>query len=180
PVFAELAGRYARTGRHAPGAVRASVPPAARTVVVTLGSVLGTVEDVAAETDGAVGVIGLTMYRPFPAQALRAAVGDAEQVIVLERAFSPGAAAAPVTSDVRAALAGTSARITTVVAGLGGRAVTRAAIRTMLADGARADCTFLDLDVAVVEREEQRQQAAARSGPVAANVLRDVVPAGRG
>jgi pyruvate ferredoxin oxidoreductase alpha subunit len=178
PVFAELAGRYAGSGR-VPAAVRSSVPLSARTVVVALGSVLGTVEDVAAEFDGTVGVVALTMYRPFPARALRAAVGDAERVIVLERAFSPGAAG-PVTNDVRAALAGTAARISTVVAGLGGRPVTRAAVRSMLADPDPAECTFLDLDVEVVEREQQRQQTAARSGPVAANVLRDVVPAGRG
>jgi pyruvate ferredoxin oxidoreductase alpha subunit len=163
-------------------AVRAPAAASARTVVVTLGSVLGTVEEVAAETDGAVGVVGLTMYRPFPAAALRQAVCGADHVIVLERAFAPGAGA-PVTSDVRGALYGTSTRISTVVAGLGGRPVTRAAVRGMLAAadcGELAEFSFLDLDAGVAERELSRQRGVTRPGPVAASVLREVVPAGRG
>jgi pyruvate ferredoxin oxidoreductase alpha subunit len=181
-AFAELAGRYAaRTGRRI-AAVRAPAEAPARTVVVTLGSVLGTVQDVAAETDGAVGVVGLTMYRPFPAQAVREVVRGADHVIVLERAFSPGAGA-PVTSDVRTALYGTSTRISTVVGGLGGRPVTRSAVREMLSAADRdelAEFSFLDLDVGVVERELSRQRSATRPGPAAASVLREVVPAGRG
>ena len=180
-AFADLAGRYgARTGRHL-AAVRAARSPA-RTVVVALGSVLGTIDEVVAEDDGSVGVVGLTMYRPFPTTAVRSALLGADHVIVVERAFSPGAGGA-VTNDVRAALAGTPTRISTVVAGLGGRPVTRAAVRTMLdaADsGELADLTFLDLDVPVVERELDRQRSASRPGPAAASVLREVVPAGRG
>jgi pyruvate ferredoxin oxidoreductase alpha subunit len=56
---------------------------------------------------------------------------------------------------VRAALAGTSTRIDTVVAGLGGRPVTRASLRAALLSAERdelAPLTFLDLDVAMVER----------------------------
>ena len=68
-----------------------------------------------------VGVLALTLYRPFPAEALRAALAGADRVIVLERAFAPGAGGI-VSADVRAALAGTPPRVSTVVAGLGGRA----------------------------------------------------------
>jgi pyruvate ferredoxin oxidoreductase alpha subunit len=181
PAFAELARGYGeRTGRLL-AAVRPPVP-AAHTVVVALGSVLGTLEEVASATDGAVGVLGLVMYRPFPADAVRAALRDADHVIVLERAFSPGASA-PVTADVRAALAGTQARISTVVCGLGGRPVTRAALHDLLATADRGELgevTFLDLNDDVVGRELYRQQQAPRTGPTAANLLRDVVPAGRG
>ena len=38
-----------------------------------------------------VGVVSLTLFRPFPAEELRAALAGAEHVIVLERAFAPGA-----------------------------------------------------------------------------------------
>ncbi|HEU5269852.1 MAG TPA: hypothetical protein VFU36_08000, partial [Jatrophihabitans sp.] len=127
----------------------------ARTVVVALGSVLGTLADVADEFDGAVGVLGLTLFRPFPAARVRAMLSEAEHVIVLERAFAPGAGGV-VAADVRSALAGLPIPVTTVVAGLGGRAVTRAALRGMLTDAAAgelADLTFLDLRTDVVARE---------------------------
>jgi pyruvate ferredoxin oxidoreductase alpha subunit len=60
----------------------------------------------------------------------------------------------------------------TVVAGLGGRAITTASLRQMCAD-AVADrlepLTFLDLDHELVARELRR-----RSGPSAENMLRDL------
>ena len=69
----------------------------------------------------------LTLYRPFPAALVRAALAGAEHVIVLERAFAPGAGGV-VSADVRVALAGLPMRVSTVVAGLGGRAVTKVSV----------------------------------------------------
>lgn len=189
-AFATIAARFADHGGREVGLVRSWIPSPARTVVVALGSVLGTTAEVAAEiadeittgSDGRVGVVGVTMYRPFPAAAVRAALRDADQVIVLERSFSPGASG-PLTNDIRAALAGTPTRIETVVAGLGGRPVTRAALRGMLVAALRgelAQTSFLDLDTGVVERELGRQASIARPGPTASSILRQVAPTGRG
>lgn len=130
-------------------------PADAETVVVTLGSVAGTVQDVVdARADGT-GLLTLRLYRPFPADEVRQALARAKHVIVLERAFAPGAGGV-VSADVQVALAGTGAEVSTVVAGLGGRPVTADSVHAMLdaaANGKLPPITFLDLDQPVVDRE---------------------------
>jgi pyruvate ferredoxin oxidoreductase alpha subunit len=118
----------------------------AGTVVVALGSVSGTLKDVIDELDG-VGLVTVTMFRPFPTAAIRSALAGARRVVVLERAFAPGAGGI-VAADVRAALAGTPTQVLTVVAGLGGRAVGKASLHRLLADAVDDrldDLVFLDL-----------------------------------
>ena len=138
----------------------------AKTVVVALGSVLGTLKDTVDElaADGTtIGVVGLTAYRPFPVEALRAALVGAERVVVLERSVSPGVGG-PVTADVRSALE-PGVQVHTVIAGLGGRAVTRASLARMLRSAERGDLprlVFLDLDLAQVERTAPQELEEAR------------------
>ncbi|WP_350275798.1 pyruvate ferredoxin oxidoreductase [Kribbella sp. HUAS MG21] len=128
----------------------------AETVVVALGSVLGTLKDTVDEIRAEghkIGVLGLTTYRPFPYRAVRAALRGARRVIVLERALGLGMGGI-VTADVRGSVPDKPIR--TVIAGLGGRPITRGSLRGLLAD-AVADrlepLTFLDLKRDVVERE---------------------------
>jgi pyruvate ferredoxin oxidoreductase alpha subunit len=124
----------------------------AETVVVALGSVLGTVKDAVDDlrADGVrIGVLGLTTFRPFPVDALRAALAGGPRIVVLERAFGVGVGGI-VTADLAAALpANDGARRYTVVAGLGGRPVLRDSLRRLFVDAARDNLeplTFLDLD----------------------------------
>ena len=79
----------------------------------------------------------------------------------------------------RLALAGLPARVYDVVAGLGGRPITKrslhALVADVLADRLEPDrLTFLDLDGELVARELQRTREHRRSGPHAENILRDV------
>jgi pyruvate ferredoxin oxidoreductase alpha subunit len=155
PVFNHLASTMRDTTGLTVSAMHRHGPHSPRTVVLTLGSVAGTVADVIDEGFDDVGLLHLTMYRPFPARCLREALRDAEHVIVLERAFAPGAGGV-VSADLNAAMAGLPVRISTVVAGLGGRPVTKASIAAVLDQAQRgelADLTFLDLRTDVVERE---------------------------
>jgi pyruvate ferredoxin oxidoreductase alpha subunit len=150
-------------GRPGPGLVSPYRTEDADLVVVALGSVLGTVQDLVDElrTEGVrVGALGITAFRPFPSAAVRAAVRDGQRLVVLERAFSVGGGGI-VTPDVSAALAGLNCPLTTVVAGLGGRPVTRRAIRHLLTDLPADPLTFLDLDEAVIERELTRTGGAS-------------------
>ena len=65
----------------------------ATSIVLAMGSVLGTLKDTVdgLRDDGErVGVVGLTSFRPFPMSAVWNALRRAERVITLERAFSPG------------------------------------------------------------------------------------------
>jgi pyruvate ferredoxin oxidoreductase alpha subunit len=109
---------------------------------------------------------------------VRDALGHAEQVVVVEKAFAVGLGGI-VGQNVRLALAGLAPSVYDVVAGLGGRPVTKRSLRGLLANviGGRMEpnrLEFLDLDRRLVEGELQRLDARRRSGPHAENILRDV------
>jgi pyruvate ferredoxin oxidoreductase alpha subunit len=145
-VIPAVAEEYARTfGRTSGGLLSTYRCDDADTVVLALGSVVGTLQDVVDERRDAgerVGVVGLTTFRPFPYAAVADAVRGARRVIVVERAVELGAGGI-VSRDVRTAAPGTA--VHTVVAGLGGRPVTRASLHELLAAPELPDLTFLDL-----------------------------------
>jgi pyruvate ferredoxin oxidoreductase alpha subunit len=180
-VITETAADFsARFGRDSGGLIRPYLTDGAETVVVALGSTLGTVKDTVDElrADGMrIGALGITSFRPFPLDAVREALAAARHVVVLERALAPGTGGI-VTADLRTALAGRlTPHLSTVIAGLGGRSITRKSLRAMLATAAAGELgslTFLDLDTAMVDRELARMRAARRSGPSAENLLRDL------
>ncbi|MBK1714179.1 transketolase C-terminal domain-containing protein [Rubrivivax gelatinosus] len=169
----------ARFGRDSGGLVRGYRLDGAKTVVVALGSVLGTLKDavdVLRDEGVAIGVLGITSFRPFPLAAVRAALEGAARVVVLEKSFSVGLGGV-VSTDVRLALSGLQLHGHTVVAGLGGRAITQASLLRTLREavaGTLAPLSFMDLDWRIVERQLAREAAVRRSGPVAENLLRDV------
>jgi len=149
--------------------------------------VLGTIEDVVDELrdEGErIGALGITCFRPFPIDEVRDALAGADRVVVVERAFAVGIGGI-VGQNVRLALSGLPPVVYDVVAGLGGRAITRRSLRGLIEDVDEGSIEpnrlhFLDLDWKLVERELQRLQETRRSGPHAENILRDVgVVAGR-
>jgi pyruvate ferredoxin oxidoreductase alpha subunit len=178
-VIPEVASAFAQEfDRDSGGLVRAYRLEGAQTAVVALGSVLGTIKDTVDELreEGMrVGVLGVTAFRPFPFDAVREALAGVRRVVVVERAIAVGVGGI-VSADVQVALAGGQAaldggqvaqagdqavlgrggsrmyggpRVYTVVAGLGGRPVTKASLRAMLAEAATdalEPLTFLDLN----------------------------------
>jgi pyruvate ferredoxin oxidoreductase alpha subunit len=176
-VAADFARQF---GRQSGGLVRPYRTEDADTIVVALGSVLGTIKDaVDARRDAGerVGVVGITAFRPFPRQAVADALAGAQRVVVVEKAFSVGFGGV-LSTDVAMATHRSESSLYTVVAGLGGRPITRRSLETMLAAAAEDQLellTFLDLDTGVVEREQARIAAATtRPGPTAEFVLRDL------
>jgi pyruvate ferredoxin oxidoreductase alpha subunit len=151
----------------------------AETMVVAMGSVLGTIKDVVDEMrdDGhQVGVLGITCFRPFPLDQVCAGLRGAKRVVVLEKSLAIGIGGI-VASNVRLALNNLGIDIYTVVAGLGGRAITKTSLHKLFRDAeARAleSTTFLDLDWKAVNRQLDREKAKRRSGPIAENLLRDL------
>jgi pyruvate ferredoxin oxidoreductase alpha subunit len=166
-------------GRPSGGLLRNYRTEDAETVVLALGSVLGTIEDVIDERRDCgerIGAVGLKCFRPYPLDEVRAALGHAQRVVVLEKAFAVGAGGI-VGQNVRLALSGLPTRVHDVIAGLGGRPITKASLHSML-DDATADrlglMKFLDLDMARVETELRRSKSTERPGPHAENMLRAV------
>jgi len=176
----EIAQEFAeRFGRASGGLVRPYRCEDAETIVVALGSVLGTIKDtVDAMRDQGVkiGVLGIQSFRPFPLAAVRNALQAAKRVVVLEKTFAVGMGGV-LSTDVRVALSGLHLHGYTVVAGLGGRAITKASLAKMLAsavDDKLEPLTFLDLDWGIVNRHLEREARMRRSGPIAENLLRDL------
>lgn len=144
-------------GRESGGLLHTYRTEGARTVVVALGSVTGTLKDVVddmRDEGQEVGLVSLTSFRPFPHEAMARALAGARRVVSLERAFSPGRGGV-VEDDLRRVLWDRRDGVTlsTVVAGLGGRDITSASLRNLLGRAVRGELEpleFLDLDSAAV------------------------------
>jgi pyruvate ferredoxin oxidoreductase alpha subunit len=176
---------FAATGRESGGLVHPYRMDDAEVVVVAMGSVLGTLKDAVDERRDMgelVGVLGVTSFRPFPSEAVRNALANARQVVVLEKAFSIGAGGV-LSTDIAIAMHRDETILRTVIAGLGGRAITRRSLEKVLDDASHnqlSPLTFLDLDHEAVDRERARMHATRRSGPSAENLLRDRSTVSRG
>ena len=151
----------------------------AEIVVVALGSVLGTIKDTVdemREQGVKIGVLGITCFRPWPAAAVRSALAGAKRIVVLEKSLAVGMGGI-VSNNVASSFAGSPDLVHTVIAGLGGRAITRGSLHRVFAQavsGKLDALTFLDLDYAKVERVLAREREQRRSGPIAEAILREV------
>jgi pyruvate ferredoxin oxidoreductase alpha subunit len=175
----QISGEFAEAfGRESGGLVRGYRTDDAETIVVALGSVLGTIEDVIDELRDQgvpIGALAIKTFRPWPIDDVREALQGARRVLVLEKAFAVGAGGI-VAQNVRLALSGLPIDIRDAVAGLGGRPITKASLHALFAEAIAdrlARFTFLDLDGELVERELARGRERRRSGPHAENMLRD-------
>lgn len=97
-------------------------------IILAMSSMGGTakvVADVLREKGEKVGVIRLKMFRPFPAEEIAKAVGNAKAIAIFEKAMSFGGATHPLALEVRTALYEMKDRpmIVDFVVGLGGRDV---------------------------------------------------------
>jgi pyruvate ferredoxin oxidoreductase alpha subunit len=108
----------------------------AEIVIVTLGSVIGTIKDAidAMRSEGIkVGLVKVRSYRPFPVKALKEALKDVAVIAVLEKDVSIGNEAGLIT-DLKAAFYNSNIRTPIVgfTAGLGGRDITVKDIKKMV------------------------------------------------
>jgi pyruvate ferredoxin oxidoreductase alpha subunit len=166
-------------GRDSGGLIKEFDTEGAETIVVTTGSVAGTLKSVLREMRDAghsIGLVTVRSMRPFPRFKLGKALEKASRVIVLEKALSVGMGG-PLAADVRWALGSFRRPMYSVIAGLGGRAITTKSLHKMLERGIKEQLpqnSFLDLDIDAVNRELERQRGPERSGPTAENIVRDI------
>ena len=166
-------------GRDSGGLISTYRAEDAETVVVTLGSVIGTMQEVIDEMrdDGfSIGTLTIRCFRPFPLGALRKALDKAKRVMVFEKCLAVGLGGI-LASYVRMALRNLPTPVCSVIGGLGGRPITRASLRRLFSQADRdslGGLHFLDLNQDVVNRELERVKKARRSGSTAENILRDI------
>lgn len=147
--------------------------------ILAMGAAVGTIKDTVDELREAgikVGVVSLKCYRPFPVKAVREALAGAKTVLVVDRALGAGSGGV-VMMDVVCAVRDMALDVRSVIAGLGGRAITKASVAKIVraaADGVLADTTFMDLDEDLVRRQLEREAATRLSGPLPEAIIHDV------
>jgi pyruvate ferredoxin oxidoreductase alpha subunit len=116
------------------------------TVIIALGSLIGTIKDAIDELKtkpglktklglDSVGVLKIKCYRPFPDAEVIKVISKAKYVAVLEKAVSLGASDGPLALDVKAAAKNeTLAKVESFIVGLGGRDITKQMIDKALVE----------------------------------------------
>ncbi len=127
-VIEEVAADFKKKfGRYYGGLVDTYRMDGAEVALVAMGGIIGTMKDAVDEMreEGIkVGVVKVRSYRPFPVEALRAALKDVKAICVIDRDISLGMEGALFT-DLKAGLyAKSNAEVLGFVAGLGGRDIT--------------------------------------------------------
>ncbi|MGO1593936.1 MAG: hypothetical protein ACTHW1_06605 [Ancrocorticia sp.] len=151
----------------------------AETIVLCLGSVTGTVQDVVDQRRAAgerIGVVSLVSFRPFPRVAVRRALRGAKTVVVMEKAFSVGIGGI-VSADVGTSLLDEETERYELIAGLGGRDITSTSLHEYfdrLKAGTQKRFKFLDLNRELVDKELERERGTRRSGSIPENLIKDV------
>jgi len=172
-IAAEFAGAF---GRRNGGLLTPYRTEDAKTIVVALGSVNGTIQETIDELQDEgvkIGSVKLTSFRPFPLAAMRAALQHAAHVVVVEKYLAPGLGGI-LASNIRMALRGLPTRVETIIAGLGGRAITKASLRDTVLQAVHDELVephFLDMNWNLIRAELDRASRTRRSGPTAENVL---------
>ncbi|MGO9057065.1 MAG: pyruvate ferredoxin oxidoreductase [Candidatus Binataceae bacterium] len=149
------------SGRGCGGLLTVDGPSEARVAILTIGSVFGTLADAREQypEPGPVKLIKLRVFRPFPVDDLIEACRGLSDLIVLERALSPGGGGI-IGAEVRAALSELSSgpRVHNFAAGLGGRDMPLQIYPRLLeaiATAAPARFAIFDLDLNRLPPEER-------------------------
>lgn len=180
-VIEDVTKEYrALTGRNSGGLLDCYNCEKADLKLVILGSSVGTAKDAVDELKKKginVGIISLKSYRPFPYEAMRAAIGDTKKVVCLERAFSFGARGI-ICPEVKRAVEGTDTKVYTAIAGLGGRAILGSTINNIvdyaLNDKFTEEVTWVDVDHKVLNNYLQSAEGVTfPEGPIADSALKD-------
>ena len=124
-----------------------------------------------------VGALGIKSFRPFPLKEVSEALAGACRVVVLEKALAVGRGGI-VSTNIHEALRHRHIRCSTVIAGLGGRSITRESLRQLLEQAGRDELEASQLPRPRHRAGRARAGPRARNGrpagPHAENMLRDL------
>jgi pyruvate ferredoxin oxidoreductase alpha subunit len=148
-------------GRNSGGLVKPYKLQGADLVIVTMGSVVGSVKELIdrLETEGKkVGLLQICSYRPFPKQEVYRILKDKQNIVVLEKCVSLGRGGV-LASDVRWSFPRsdkTDRHISCFVAGLGGRNISIDDLRFMVerVEKEPVDLEFLGLKKDIIAEKD--------------------------
>jgi pyruvate ferredoxin oxidoreductase alpha subunit len=110
-------------------------PIGAKTVLVAMGSVLGTMKDAVDEmnaklkVEDQIAILKIVAFRPFPDEEIAKQLESAEKIMVIDKSLSLGTEGV-IATEVKRALSGrTKAEIGNFIVGLGGRDITKDIIK---------------------------------------------------
>jgi pyruvate ferredoxin oxidoreductase alpha subunit len=152
PVIDEVANEFNKKfGRYAGGLVDKYKLEDAKTVMVGMGSVVGTMReavDVMRDKAQNVGLLKVRAFRPFPKEAIYDALKDAETIVVVEKAISLGLGGI-LLNEMKSIFYGREKqpRICGVIVGLGGRDIPTKSIMEAVrkAESEMVEDHFVDL-----------------------------------
>lgn len=108
------------------GLIEYSGPKNPQTIIIAMGSVIGTIKSAIASItttkNNGVGVLKIKSYRPFPAKEIYDIIKRAKNLIVLEKAISPGSFS-PLFLDIKS-ISSDRQKMKSFISGLGGRDIT--------------------------------------------------------
>lgn len=122
-VFAEFNKKFGRSYKIVEGYQTED----ADAVLVALGSMCGTAKYVVnkmRKEGKKVGLVKVTMFRPFPLSHIKKAIGNAPVVGVFDRSAGLGSQGGPVWNEVAAAMRRSNCEVYPYIGGIGGRDVT--------------------------------------------------------
>jgi len=124
-------------GRYYGGLIDGYALDDAEIVIMAMGSVIGTIKDTIDELrhDGeSVGLLKVRSFRPFPADAIRAALKNAKVVVTLDKNISIGKNEGALCTEVKACLHNTDTRVPVIgfMLGHGGRDIPMSTIKKII------------------------------------------------
>ena len=118
------------------GFLEYSGPKKPNTIIVAMGSVIGTIKDtvnsLADKTGGKIGILKIKCFRPFPAEQILKILKPAKNIAVVDKSISLGHIGT-LASEIKSITQGkTNANISSFVVGLGGRDITKDIIKKII------------------------------------------------
>jgi pyruvate ferredoxin oxidoreductase alpha subunit len=112
----------------------------AKKIIIALGSISGTIKEVLKKHKNSA-LINIQSYRPFPSEDIKQLCQKAKEIIVVDRAISPGALGGPLFLDIKSTLKQDG--IYNYLLGLGGKDVSEEIIDHILKTKKHQSLTFL-------------------------------------
>ncbi|MFA6422287.1 MAG: transketolase C-terminal domain-containing protein [Candidatus Buchananbacteria bacterium] len=108
----------------------------ADTVIVAIGSVLGTIKEAVDELQNnkkKVGVLKIVSFRPFPDEEVAEILSKVKNIAVIDKALSLGQEGV-IATEIKRALSGQKSNVISYILGLGGRDITKDMIKHVYED----------------------------------------------